>query len=176
MENQPPNTNSLPGEQNMLSRPEINALFVSNLSDVYNMKVHLASIIPIMVKKASYTELKKAILSTGLETDAQLLRMDFIFKYLKYDTHMRPQPLMGTLNIKEYLFGNIDNLSTYQSDYIMLTHLLMIEHIEVAQFRVLMTLAKGVYHKNIYSMIKLCLQEALKEKKTFELLSKVYTV
>jgi ferritin-like metal-binding protein YciE len=52
----------------------------------------------------------------------------------------------------------------------------MIEQIEIAQFKTLLILAKGVYHKKIHSMIKLCLDEAMKEKRTYELLSQVYTM
>lgn len=176
MENQPVTRTFHVNNYPVLSKTEINTLFLSNLSDVYNMKIHLASFIPEMVKKASYQQLKQAILNTGLELDAHLLRIDFIFKYLKYENNFRPQPLMGTLNIKEYLFSNMDELNAYQSDYIMLTHLLMIEQMEISQFKILLTLAKGVYHKQIYSMIKLCLQDAIKDKKNFELLSRIYTI
>ncbi|QJD97173.1 DUF892 family protein [Mucilaginibacter robiniae] len=176
MENQPlpPSTHST--ERPILSKTEINALFVSSLSDVYNMKTHLVRLIPELVKRASYQGLKQAILSTGLHLDAQLLRIDFIFKYLKYESNFRPKPLLGSLNVRDYLFSNVGELNTYQLDYIIINHLLTIEQLEIAQFKVLLTLAKGVYHKQIYSMIKLCLQDAIKEKRTFELLSKTYSL
>jgi ferritin-like metal-binding protein YciE len=160
--------------QPVFSQPALNALFLSNLSDVYNLLNHLVSLIPEMVRRASYTNLKLSILRKGNELEAQLLRINFIFKYRKYDAEQRPTPLLGPLNIRGYLLGSMETLDTHQVDYILLTQLIIIENLEISHFKILSVMSKGIHHKNIHRLIKLCLREALKEKRTFATFTQVY--
>lgn len=157
-----------------LTKTEINSLFLNSLSDVYNMQVHFLSYLPLMAGKASFPRLKMAIMDAALEIEAQKFRINLIFKVLKYEQGIRPEPLKGNLDVESYISRNLSSLSSYKTDFILFTHLLMLENMEITYFRTLKLLARNIQHREIYSLVRQCLREAIRKRRVYELIGKMY--
>lgn len=174
MMNQPGTLTALPPDLPSLSRNEITTLFLNTLTDVYNLKTHFLSYLPRIAEKASYQRLRVAILEAAMEVEAQKLRLNVIFRILKYELNRLPESLKGTIDIEGYIGANLQHLPSYKTDFVLFTHLIMMENMEITYYRVLRMLAASIKQSEIYELIKQCLQEALKTRNTYQLIGRMY--
>ncbi len=153
---------------------EIYQLFVSTLSEVYLLKSHLMSYLPLMSQKVSYPALKTAIMNLSIGLSAHLLRIDIIFRLLDYQQSDKQMLSAAKSHIECYLMPVLDAQPSCQNDFMLLNHLMMIEAIEVTYFRSLKALALGLKKHEVTQLVEQSFEEAVLSKRTIKTLPEAF--
>jgi len=153
--------------QPKLTQAAILNLFVITLADVYTLKSMLLLQLPIMVAQACSSELKMLIINSGTIINGQRIRLSLAITLLKKGTE--PQEIKGNLNLENYLSGHITSKS-FETDAILLTHLIVAESTEIAFLGLLSRLAVSLYPRAVGELINVSLKDARANKKTLETL------
>lgn len=149
-------------------------LFLGQLGNIYCAKSHLVTVLPDLAKKASFNELKDCILDGIGKIKMQILRMDVI--YQQFGIEYTEEKCMGikSITLEAYLASSADGKSPLHIDMSILTHLRIIESIEITCFNILSDIARSLKHKDVETLIDQNLQSAINTSRIFELISLEY--
>ena len=149
-------------------------LFLGQLGNIYCAKSHLITVLPELAAKASFPELKKAILEGIDHIKMQILRMDVI--YQQFGVQYTEEKCMGikSITLEAYLASNADGKSPLHIDMSILTHLRIIESIEITCFNILNDIAKSLKNEDVLALINQNVQSAINTNRMFELISLEY--
>ncbi|RYY28606.1 MAG: DUF892 family protein, partial [Sphingobacteriaceae bacterium] len=146
------------------------------VSDIYLGKARLYDYLPLMVKKATNQNLKHTILNVAISISAQLLRLNFILAILK-QILLNHTPLAHEMSdLPEYLKHDLDDISNYSTDVLLLVHLTIIETKEVEAFRLLQKLARKLHNKQVGQYLQRNFQDALNSKMVLDQLLDSYVI
>jgi len=161
--------------QKQLTQNEIADTFVKVLTDTYNLKQILLSLLPEMTYKSQESRLKMLIISGGSSLDRQILRLNIAMRQLNRTCFKEESLIKKGLNIKKYLSQDVDSLSL-SNDAEVILNLMLIVGIEVNSFRLLVVLSQHLYPKSVNSLMKLNLGEAIKYEKSLVAIYKSYLI
>ena len=149
-------------------------LFLGQLGNIYCAKSHLLTVLPELAVKASFPELKTAILEGIDNIKMQLLRMDVI--YQSFGVNYTEEKCMGikSITLEAYLASNADGKSPLHIDMSILSHLRIIESIEITCFNILNDIARSLKNDDVLTLLNQNLQSAINTNRMFELISLEY--
>jgi len=149
-------------------------LFLGQLGNIYCAKSHLVMVLPELAAKASFPELKEVILEGIGNIKMQILRMDVI--YQNFGINYTEEKCIGikSIALEAYLASNADGKSPLHIDMSILTHLRIIESIEITCFNILSDIAASLKNKDVEILIGQNLQSAINTSRIFELISLEY--
>jgi ferritin-like metal-binding protein YciE len=157
-----------------LDEDTLTDLFLRQLGNIYCSKSHLVSALPQLSARASFSELKEAILEGIDDIKMQILRMDVI--YQKFGTQYSEEKCMGikSITLEAYLASHADGESALLVDMSILTHLRIIESIEITSFNILADIATSLKNEDVKTLLHQNLQSATNTSRMFELISREY--
>ena len=149
-------------------------LFLGQLGNIYCAKAHLVTSLPGLAEKASFPELKTLILEGIYKIKMQILRMDVI--YHRFGVIYTEEKCMGikSITLEAYLASTADGKSPLLIDMSILTHLRIIESIEITCFNILSDIAASLKNKDVQTMLDENLQSAMNTKRMFDMISLEY--
>jgi len=147
-----------------LNKKEVTSIFIETLTDIYTVKTHLLEYLPLISQNATALSLKLAILDTSIDIKAQLLRLNMIMKMLKEILHLTPRESYNDFNLNNYLKSGLDNANPYKTDVALLTHLIMIEGIQVTTFTLMKKMSHAFGNKTITDLINENLKDSLENQ------------
>jgi len=143
-------------------------LFTITVSDIYVGKAVLYDYLPLMVKKATDQQLKQTILNVAISISAQLLRLNFILAILK-QILLNHTPLAREMaDLPQYMERDLQDISNYSTDVLLLVHLAIVETKEIEAFHLLQKLARKLQNRNIAQYLHRNLQDAQNSKLALE--------
>ena len=143
-----------------LNKKEVTSIFVDTLTDIYTVKTHLLDYLPSMAQNATAMSLKLAILDTSIDIKAQLVRLDMAMKMLREMLDLSSRESYNDFNLNKYMRSGLDNENPYKTDVALLTHLIMIETIQVATFTMMKLMSHAFNNKAIHDLIRDNLRDA----------------
>ena len=143
-----------------LNKKEVTSIFIDTLTDIYMVKTHLLDYLPSMAQNATAMSLKLAILDTSIDVKAQLLRLDMAMKMLREMLDLSSRESYNDFNLNKYMRSGVDNANPYKTDVALLTHLIMIETIQVATFTMMKQMSHAFNNKAIHDLIRDNLRDA----------------
>ncbi|WP_040626730.1 DUF892 family protein [Mucilaginibacter paludis] len=157
-----------------LDEEALTNLFLGQLGNIYCSKSHLLSVLPGLSAKASFPELKNAILEGIDNIKMQILRMDVI--YSNFNMVYAEEKCMGikSITLEAHLASHAENKSPLFIDMSILTHLRIIESIEITSFNILKDIAASLNNPDVSTLLNQNIQSAMNTKLIFELISKEY--
>lgn len=157
-----------------LEQDAITRIFLKQMDNIYGVKKHLLVILPQLSAKASFADLKKAIVANIDVIKVQVLRMDVIYKVFK--VKYNPDNCTGIKNFALDACEAIllDGQDPLENDLALLTHLQIIESLEAAYFNVLKNLAAGLGNGEVETMLKQNFDTAISSKRLYELITNEY--
>jgi ferritin-like metal-binding protein YciE len=149
-------------------------LFLGQLGNIYCAKIHLVTVLPGLSQKASFHDLKAAILDGIDNIKMQILRMDVI--YQNFGINYTEEQCMGikSIMLEAHLASTADNKSPLLIDMSILTHLRIIESIEITCLNILTDIAKSLKNADVLTLIDQNLQSAVNTNRIYELISLEY--
>lgn len=149
-------------------------LFLGQLGNIYCAKSHLVTVLPDLAEKATFAELKQFILDGVYKIKMQILRMDVIYK--SFEIQYTEEKCMGikSITLEAYLAGAADDKSPLVIDMSILTHLRIIESIEITCFDILADIARSLKNADVMTLLDQNLKTAIDTKRMFELISLEY--
>jgi ferritin-like metal-binding protein YciE len=149
-------------------------LFLKQLDSIYCIKKHLLTVLPSLADKASFPDLREAILESADLIKVQVLRMDVIYKI--YKTSCKIQNCMGvkTLSLEAYIAATVEEQSPLERDLALLIHLQITESVEMAYFDVLKHMADSLNNKEVQILLAQNFEAAVSSKKLYQLIAKEY--
>ncbi|QKJ29736.1 DUF892 family protein [Mucilaginibacter mali] len=157
-----------------LDEAALRKLFLRQLDNVYCIKKHLVKILPSLADKASFPDLKNAILENADQIKLQLLRMDVIYKI--YNATYKDQKCIGvkTLSLEAYVASRIEKQLPVERDLALLIHLQITESVEMAYFNVLKNIAASLNNNEVETLLQQNFETAVSSMKLYELIAKEY--
>jgi len=143
-----------------LNRKEITSIFIDTLTDIYSVKSHLLDYLPSMAQTANAKALKLAILDTSIDVRSQLIRLDTAMSILKEQLQLTARDNFNDFNLNSYLRSTLSKADPYTTDIALLTHLIMIETIQVATFTMMKQMSHAFENKAIHDLIRDNLNDA----------------
>ncbi len=149
-------------------------LFLKQLDNIYCIKKHLLKVLPGLADKASFPDLKEAILENTDQIKLQVLRMDVIYKI--YGAAYKNHNCMGvkTMSLEAYIAAKVEDQSAVDRDLALLIHLQITESVEMAYFGVLKNIAASLDNKEVQALLDQNFDTAVNSKKLYELIAKEY--
>ena len=151
-------------------------IFLEKLDNIYCIKKHLLKIIPQLALKASFEDLKKAMVVNVDLMKVQVLRMDVIYNILKAKHNPGNCTFVKTLSLDLSNTLLLNNGQYVQSDLALLIHLQIIESIEIAYFEVLKNISAAISNPEIETMLKQNFETSINGKKLYELIANEYLI
>lgn len=157
-----------------LDEKSIKKIFMVQLNSIYCVKQHLLQYLPTLIERASFTDLKNAILENIDDLKLQMLRIESIFNLL-HETYS-PDKCMAikSLTLEAYLATKKMKLTTLESDLTLLIHLRIIEGIEVTCLQILCDIASSLPGYELHMMLKQNLDMAKDSSQLYEMITKEY--
>lgn len=157
-----------------LDEAALNKLFLKQLDNIYCIKKHLLKVLPPLADKASFPDLKAAILENTDHLKMQILRMDVIYKM--YNAQYTDERCIGvkTLSLEAYIATRLEDQQPIERDLALLIHLQIVESVEMAYFDVLKRIAANLNNKEIEVLLAQNFETATKSKRLYELIAKEY--
>jgi ferritin-like metal-binding protein YciE len=142
-----------------MARDEFFALFLEELSDLYDAEQQLVKALPKVAKAASTPELKEAINHHLEETKNQVKRLEKIFTLL----HKKPEgetckAMQGLIKEMDALLADHE-FSGFVKDAAIISKAQRVEHYEIAAYGVAKTFAKQLEESKIADILNESLQE-----------------
>jgi ferritin-like metal-binding protein YciE len=157
-----------------LDEAALTKLFLKQLDNIYCIKKHLVTVLPSLADKASFPDLKTAILENADQIKVQILRMDVIYKI--YSATYKTHNCLGvkTLSLEAYVATKIESQSLIERDLALLIHLQITESVEMAYFSVLRNIAVNLNNREVIALLDENFETATSSKKLYELIAKEY--
>lgn len=152
----------------------LNKLFLKQLDNIYCIKKHLLNVLPALADKASFPDLKNAILENTDQIKLQILRMDVIYKIYQQKYSNKNCIGVKTLSLEAYIATKVDDQSAVERDLSLLIHLQIIESVEMAYFNVLKNISSALNNKEVETLLNQNFETATNSKKLYELIAKEY--
>jgi ferritin-like metal-binding protein YciE len=144
-------------------------LFIDTLKDIYYAEKHILKALPQMVKKASGSELKKALETHRTETEGQVERLEQVFKLM--DTAARGKKCEAIEGILAEAKEHMDEIKDDEVlDAGMIGSAQAVEHYEITRYGTLIAWAKQLGHDDVVSLLEKNLEQ---EKHADELLTQI---
>ncbi len=157
-----------------LNQDAIKRVFLLQLGNIFCIKSYLVENLPVFAFKASFADLKLAILEGVGDIKVQILRMEHIYSIIgeKYN----PQHCTGVkaLTMEAFAATKKIKVSGLETDLGMLIHLSMLESVEIVSFNSLHTLAKSLPQDDLSILLQQNLDMAKDSKELYELITKEY--
>ena len=144
------------------------------LGNIFSVKTYLIANLPLIAEKASFRDLKHAIVETIGDIQLQLSRMDVI--YMLIGEHFQPQQCMGIHGLTSEIFvaAKTPGLSHLERDLLLLYHLNNLESIEIASFTFLHEIAMSMPFEDMTMLLRQNLDMAKDNKELFEMITREY--
>jgi len=157
-----------------LNEAALTKLFIKQLDNIYCIKKHLLLVLPKLAEKASFTDLKDAILENTDQVKVQILRMDVIYKM--YGASYKDHNCTGvkTLSLEAYIAAKVEEQTPVERDLALLIHLQITESVEMAYFSVLKNIAAHLNNKEVEVLLDQNFDTATNSKKLYELIAREY--
>src|SRR5476651_1494526 len=91
-----------------LNDAALDKIFIKQLDNIYCIKKHLLIVLPKLAEKASFPDLRGAIVENIDQVKVQILRMDVIYKM--YGTSYKDHNCIGvkTLSLETYIAAKVE--------------------------------------------------------------------
>lgn len=149
-------------------------LFLKQLDNIYCIKKHLVKVLPQLADKASFTDLKEAIIENIDQVKMQILRLEVIYKI--YTAKYQEEKCIGikTLSLEAYIAAKVEDQQPVERDMALLIHLQITESVEMAYFSVLKNMAASLNNKEVEVLLNENFETATNSKKLYELIAREY--
>jgi len=145
------------------------ALFITELSDVYNAEKQIIKALPKMAKHAGDPELKSAFEDHLKETEGQIVRLDQVFALLDAKVQSEKcDALEGLVKEADELMKHVKNKAVMDAALIAAAQ--KVEHYEIASYGTLCALGKILGYTEVIELLHETLEE---EKATDEKLTMI---
>jgi ferritin-like metal-binding protein YciE len=157
-----------------LNDASLKKLFLRQLDNIYCIKKHLIQVLPSLADKASFPDLKDAIVENIDQLKVQILRMDVIYKI--FSAKYQEEKCMGikTMSLEAYIAARVEEQEPVERDMALLIHLQITESVEMAYFSVLRNIAGNLNSKEVETLLNQNFDTATNSKKLYELIAKEY--
>jgi len=151
-------------------------IFLKQLDNIYCVKKHLLTVLPDLSAKASFKDLKDAIIANIDMIKMQVLRMEVIYKMFR--ASYNPENCIG---IKTFSLTALEDVmqsskEPLENDLALLVHLQLIESVEIAYFNVLRNIAVGLNNTEVETLLCQNADTATSTKKLYELIANEYLI
>jgi ferritin-like metal-binding protein YciE len=157
-----------------LDDASLKKIFLKQLDNIYCIKKHLLKVLPSLADKASFLDLKDAILESLDQIKMQVLRMDVIYKIFTAKYNEAHCIDIKTMSLEAYVTAKVEEQSPVERDLSLLIHLQITESVEMAYFNVLKNLAFNLNNKEVEQLLNQNFETAVDSKKLYELIAKEY--
>lgn len=157
-----------------LDEAALKKLFLKQLDNIYCIKKHLIQVLPSLSDKASFPDLKNAIVEAIDQIKMQILRMDVIYKMFSAKYNEERCIGIKTMSLEAYIAAKVEDQQPVERDMALLIHLQITESVEMAYFSVLKNIASNLNNKDVEILLSQNLESAVSSKKLYELIAKEY--
>lgn len=157
-----------------LDKVTLKRLFLKHLDNVYCVKKHLVKILPSIAEKASFDDLRSAIITSIDLIKMQILRMDVIYKIMKGKYNEANCTAIKDFSIEAATKMPLDSKISLENDLTLLIHLQIIESHEIAYFDVLKSLTPTLHDMEIETLLEQNFDTSISSKNLYELIAKEY--
>jgi ferritin-like metal-binding protein YciE len=158
----------------VITKDELRNSFTKILTNLYFVKQQLKGYLPLLLSKATFKPLKLQIREIIININADLLRLDFIFKVLNIDPATLNSTIRDSINLESQVTRNLKDLNLTETDMSILYHILIVETISSSSFKLLFKQAILLGNKEIYNWVHEILKESVATKKKINELLKAY--
>lgn len=151
-------------------------IFLKQLDNIYCIKKHLLTVLPNLSAKASFADLKGAIIANIDTIKMQVLRMEVIYKMFK--AKYNPDNCIGVRNFSLHALENLvlSSEEPLENDLALLVHLQLAESVEIAYFEVLQNISVGLNNTEVETLLSQNADTATSTKKLYELIANEYLI
>jgi ferritin-like metal-binding protein YciE len=154
-------------EAGLLNKTEITSVFVNTLKEIYAVKASLLKFLPLVSEHATARTLKLAIMDSAIDVKAQLLRLNIVIAILKKEIDTMPRENPNDINLNHYLLSGLDEADPYKSDVSLLTHLIMLESVQITAFTMMEKMSHAFKNKVVRDLITNNLNDAIQNQTVF---------
>ncbi|RVU01362.1 DUF892 family protein [Mucilaginibacter limnophilus] len=157
-----------------LDEISLRKIFMVQLNSIFCVKQHLLKYLPTLIERASFNDLKNAIIENIDDIKIQLLRMEAMYQLL-HETYS-PHKCLGikSITLEAFITNRDLHLSDLENDLTMLIHLRTLENIEITCFEVMHDIAAALPNKELDMMLKQNLDMAKDSQRLYKLITKEY--
>lgn len=157
-----------------LGSAKLRKFFIEHLNRIYSAKIHLIEKLPLLYKKAHFSDLQNAIAETVENVERQIARMELIYTLL--DESVAPANILGLTGLVDDAFEAIQlqKGETELRDLSIVFYLQNIESVEMASFQILQMAAVKIKNKQVAQLLKENYEEAKADRTLFLLISTKY--
>ena len=157
-----------------LDEASLKKIFMLQLNSIFCVKEHLLQYLPTLIERASFRDLKNAILENVEDIKLQVLRMENMYVMLNETYSPNKCLAIKSITLEAYLATKYMQLSNLESDLTMLIHLRTIEGIEITCFQVLCDIAASLPGEELELMLQQNLDMAKDSSQLYELITQEY--
>jgi ferritin-like metal-binding protein YciE len=159
-----------------LEPEQYRGFFINHLNRIYIAKEHLVVMLPKLVEKAQFIDLKNAIIDTVEAVRRQIARMEMIYALL--DAEISHCSINGIKGLVDDAFQAIQEQSeqTELRDLSIIFYLQNIESVEMASFQILQMAAVQLKNRQISQLLKENYQEAKADRTLLLYISSKYVI
>jgi ferritin-like metal-binding protein YciE len=160
---------SKPEENSEMGVKTLAELFLWHLKDVHGAETHILKALPKMAKRASNSDLRKALEAHLKETEYQVERLNKVFEILGMKApRQKCKALEGIVEEAEEVAGEEKGPAVLDAGIIAAAQ--AIEHYEIARYSTLIAWASQLWTDDISALLQATLEE---EKHTDEILTAI---
>ena len=158
----------------VITKDELRNSFIKILTNLYFIKQQLKGYLPFLLAKATVKPLKLQIREIIININADLLRLDFIFKVLNIDPASLKSTIRDSIDLEGQMMRNLKELNLSETDMSILYHIMIVETVSSSSFKLLFKQAILLGNKEIYNWVHEILKESIATKKKINDLLKAY--
>jgi ferritin-like metal-binding protein YciE len=157
-----------------VNTPDLKQLFIHQLNRVNCTKGYLIRNLPLLVKMASFRNMKLAIQEDLDDVKKQQRRIDEMYKLLGSKASDEGCEVIKSVIEEAFNLSNNSGKPTVINDMDILLYMQLIENIELTSFRMLKMIAEFMGNDEITQMITECFDENVDNDKLFTLITEEY--
>ena len=151
-------------------------IFIKQLDNIYCVKKHLLRVLPNLSAKASFNDLKEAIIANIDMIKMQMLRMDVIYKMFGATYDAENCIGIKTFSLTALEDATQDSEEPLENDLALLVHLQLVESVEIAYFDVLKNISVALSNTEVETLLSQNADTATSTKKLYELIANEYLI
>jgi len=157
-----------------LSATALRALFIEQLSILYNAKISLTAYIPGLVKQATFTNLKLALEEDLEDSIRQMIALKTIFRLMQES--WLTNSCLGMNAVIDEAFKQVafDKTKHFESDMSILFYMAVIENLQVGAGKILNLMALKLDYEPYAQLVGECLDMAEDNSGLFHCVAEEY--
>jgi ferritin-like metal-binding protein YciE len=148
-------------------------VFVHNLNRIYFAKCYLDRKMPNLIEMASFKGLQLGMDEFWADVKKQIARMEMIYKIInELPSDKNCNPLKAIIK-DEFCLEQKNEMAILQ-DMDLIMYMQMLEHINIATYGLLKTVAHQLNYDHIEQLLQECFDECVDNDDLFDLIAKEY--